>query len=270
MSARSARERAEIRTRQRRSYRYARYLRRRTQIRRAGRPAAAMLMALGTLFVMVVLALSVVAASVAAAAAYYVAQESAIQDMPRTIANGNSVRIYDGQGSLLYQLNRDGAQHTIALANIPVDVVNSTVAIEDHDFWNNSGVDFTSIARAAEQDLAAHRITQGGSTITQQLIKSQILGSEVTFQRKLDEAILAVGITETGAYSKRQILEMYLNSIPYSPIAYGIDAAAQQYFGYTDNPVTGETAAQHLDLARHPCWRAFPRTPIRTIRSSIP
>src|SRR5262249_48045170 len=162
----------------------------------------------------------------------------------------DSVRIYDDKGVLLYQFSNNGAQHSIPLAKMPVVVINATVAIEDHSFWVNQGVDLTSIARAAGANLQQGSITQGGSTITQQLIKKEILGDNETFDRKIREAILAVGITESGTYSKSQILEMYLNSVPYGAIPYGIDAAAQFYFGYADNPTTGQTAAQRLDLAQ--------------------
>ena len=140
-------------------------------------------------------------------------------------------------------------------------MVNATIAVEDHDFWTNQGVSFISIARAAQADLTSGEITQGGSTITQQLIKQQILNSDVSFTRKLEEAILAVGVTETGTYSKSQILQMYLDSIPYSPTAYGIDAAAQEYFNYQDNPTTGESAAQQLDLAQASMLAGIPQNP---------
>jgi penicillin-binding protein 1A len=184
-----------------------------------------------------------------------------IQGLQRQVASKDSVRIYDDTGKLLYQINTDGVQHSITLADVPVDVVNATVAIEDHDFWTNQGVSFISIARAAQSDLSSGQVTQGGSTITQQLIKQQVLNSDVSFTRKLDEAILAVGVTVNGVYSKRQILEMYLNSIPYSPTAYGIDSAAQEYFDYQDDPATGMTAAQHLDLAQASMLAGIPQNP---------
>lgn len=128
------------------------------------------------------------------------------------------------------------------------------------------GIDFTSIARAFTADLQSGQVSQGGSTITQQLIKQQILGAQVDVQRKVGEAILALGITLQGdggysGFSKRQILEMYLNSIPYSPTAYGIEAAAQEYFGYQDNTATGETAAQQLDLAQASILAGVPQNP---------
>ena len=211
-----------------------------------------------SLIVSGVLVATILTTTVGAAASYYVSQQPSIAALNRTVASKDSVRIYDDQNKLIYQFSNNGLQHSIPLAKIPVDVINATVAIEDHSFWVNQGIDLTSIGRAATADLQNGAVTQGGSTITQQLIKNEILNDNTTFDRKLREAILAVGITETGAYSKSQILEMYLNSVPYGALPYGIDAAAQFYFGYSDNPTTGQSAAQHLDLAqasitgRHP------------------
>src|SRR6185437_5357976 len=82
-----------------------------------------------------------------------------------------------------------------------------------------------------------------------------------TFDRKLREAILSIGMTTSGVYTKSQILEMYRNSIPYGQEAYGIDAAATAYFGYQDDPATGETAAQHLDLAQSSMLAGIPQNP---------
>ena len=245
----------------RRRRRYTLYVRRTSRARQAHRAATFTRAAWATVIIMGLLIISVVGGSAAAAAAYYNSESNLIHGMQRSIAAKDSVRIFDDKGTLLYQFNQDGAQHSISLAQVPIVAVNATIAIEDHDFWNNNGVDFPSIVRAASDDLKSGHISQGASTITQQLVKQQILGSEQSFQRKLNEAILSVGLTETGTYSKSQILQMYLDSIPYSPTAYGIDAAAQEYFGYTDNPDTGETAAQHLDLAQAAMLAGIPQNP---------
>ncbi len=245
----------------RRRRRYTFFVRRTARARQATRTSTIVRAAWVTAVIATVLIATVFGGSLAAAASYYQSETSLIQGLQRTVASKDSVRIFDDKGTLLYQFNQDGAQHSITLAHVPITVVNATVAIEDHDFWINQGIDFTSIARAASADLTTGKIEQGGSTITQQLIKAQILGGQVNFTRKLNEAILAVGVTAQGAYSKRQILEMYLNSIPYSPTAYGIDAAAQEYFGYTDNPATGMTAAQHLDLAQASMLAGVPQNP---------
>ena len=125
----------------------------------------------------------------------------------------------------------------------------------------NQGVDFNSIVRAAYTNVVQHGISQGGSTITQQLIKQNVLNSNESFERKIKEAILAYGMTTQGVFSKRQIIEMYLNSIPYGQEAYGIDAAARSYFGYTDDSDSGVSAAQHLDLAQASMLAGIPQNP---------
>jgi len=245
----------------RRRRRYTTFVKRTSRARQAAKSATIARAAWASTIILLASIVSVLTASVGAAAAYYQSESSQILGLQRTIAAKDSVRIYDDKGILLYQFNQNGAQHSISLAQMPVALVNATVAIEDKDFWTNQGVDFFSIVRAAQEDLQNQTIQQGGSTITQQLIKGQLLGGNVQFTRKLNEAILAVGMTTQGVYSKRQILEMYLNSIPYSPTAYGVDAAAQEYFGYTDDPATGMTAAQHLDLAQAAMLAGVPQNP---------
>jgi membrane peptidoglycan carboxypeptidase len=252
---------AETRRWARRRRRYTLFVRRSARARQAARSATFARAAWATVIVLLMLIFASLTTTFGAATAYYNSESGLIHGLQRQVANKDSVRIYDDKGTLLYQIDTDGAQHSISLADVPVDVVNATIAIEDHDFWTNQGVSFVSIVRAAQADLQHGQITQGGSTITQQLIKQQVLSSDVNFTRKLDEAILAIGMTENGTYSKRQILEMYLNSIPYSPTAYGIDAAATEYFGYQDDPTTGMTAAQHLDLAQASMLAGVPQNP---------
>ncbi len=247
--------------RARRRRRYIFYLRRSSRARQSARSGVIGRLAWASLIVTGVLVATVLTTTIGAAASYYVAQEPSIAALSRTVASKDSVRIYDDKGVLLYQFSNNGAQHSIPLAKIPVNLINATVAIEDHSFWVNQGVDLTSIGRAATANLQQGSITQGGSTITQQLIKKEILGDNETFDRKLREAILAIGITESGTYSKSQIMEMYLNSVPYGAIPYGIDAAAQFYFGYSDNPTTGQTAAQQLDLAQASLLAGVPQNP---------
>lgn len=246
----------------RRRRRYTMFMRRTARARQTAKSSTITRAAWASVIVMAGLIISVLTASIAAAASYYQSEYSLIKGLQHEVASKDSVRIYDSKGILLYELRGDGAQHSISLANVPVSVVNATVGIEDHDFWNNGGVDFVSIGRAAIANVQSHGVSQGGSTITQQLIKAQVLqDNSPNFSRKLSEAILALGMTYQGAYTKRQILELYLNSIPYSPTAYGIDAAAQEYFGYQDDPDTGITAAQHLDLAQAAMLAGIPQNP---------
>lgn len=208
-----------------------------------------------------VLIVSLLAGSVVEAASFFRVEEPLLANLHNQVASKDNVQIYDRNGKLIYQFAQDGLQHSIPISQMPVDIINATVAIEDHTFWTNPGIEPSSIFRAAIADIQHHTIVEGGSTITQQLIKSQILGSQVAYSRKLQEVILSLGMTETHTYTKQQILEMYLNSVGYSATTYGIDAAANYYFGYTDNPATGESAAQQLDLAQATILAGVPQNP---------
>ncbi|HET8908685.1 MAG TPA: transglycosylase domain-containing protein, partial [Ktedonobacterales bacterium] len=245
----------------RRRRRYIFYLRHSVRARQAARSNTLVRLAWASAIITGALILSILTASLGVAASYYQSQQAVINTLNRTVSSHDSVRIFDSKGVLLYQFSNYGAQHSITLSHIPLQVVNATVAIEDRSFWINQGIDFTSIVRAGVSDLQTRSINQGGSTITQQLIKYNVLNSNETFDRKLREAILAIGMTTSGVYSKSQILEMYLNSIPYGQEAYGIDAAATSYFGYQDDPATGESAAQHLDLAQASMLAGIPQNP---------
>ncbi|HZC06040.1 MAG TPA: transglycosylase domain-containing protein, partial [Ktedonobacterales bacterium] len=244
-----------------RRLRYTLYVRRTSRARAAAKSATLTRAAWATIIALLVLTVGVLATSVSAAAAYYSTEQVAIASLSRTVAGRDSLRIYDSKGVLLYQRDNFGAQHSVLLSQMPIDIVNATISIEDHTFWTNPGVDATSILRAAQANFSSGGISQGGSTITQQLLKQNILGSHETYTRKLKEAILAVGLTESGTYTKQQILQMYLNSIDYGHEAYGIDSAAQIYFGYQDNSSTGVTAAQQLDLAQASILAGVPQNP---------
>src|SRR5881296_1907793 len=143
-----------------------------------------------------------------------------------------TTHLYDRSGEhLLYTLS-DERRDLISIDAVPKRMQDATIAIEDKTFWSNPGVDVGGIVRAFQVNSASGRITQGGSTITQQLIKTRLLGDDPTFTRKIKEAILAVEATRT--FSKSQILEMYFNQIYYGNQAYGLKAAAATYFGVTD------------------------------------
>lgn len=251
----------EARQRSRRRRRYTLYMRRASRARSATRAASLSRAVWATVIVLGMLALTTVTATLATAAAYYQSQEGAVLALSRTVASRDSIRIYDSTGLLLYQVSANGAQHSIPLAQVPVDVINATISAEDRTFWTNYGIDPTSVIRAAEENLLKKTITQGASTITQQLIKQNILGSALSYDRKVKEVVLATGMTVTGVYTKAQIMNLYLNSIDYGHEAYGIDSAAQVYFGYKDNPITGESAAQHLDLAQATLLSGVPQNP---------
>lgn len=158
-----------------------------------------------------------------------------------------TTRLYDRTGQhLLYEvIDPLGGDRTwVNLTNIPVDLRNATVAIEDKSFDQNPGYDATGIARALWNDLTGGPL-QGGSSITQQLVKNVLIDpserTQLTFDRKVKELVLASRIS--ARYSKDQILEWYLNTNFYGNLAYGAEAAAQVYFGKPVGELTlGEAA----------------------------
>jgi membrane peptidoglycan carboxypeptidase len=146
-----------------------------------------------------------------------------------------STKVYDRDGKeLLYQFEEE-RRDLVQYKDIPQVLINATIASEDHSFFTNPGVDLFGIARAAVADLTHSNSGAGGaSTITQQLVKLRLVGSENTISRKIREAILSIEVTRT--YSKEQILELYFNQIYYGNQAYGVKAAAQSYFGKAGLP----------------------------------
>ncbi|MEA2661226.1 MAG: penicillin-binding protein [Chloroflexota bacterium] len=162
---------------------------------------------------------------------YFAADLPAAHDLA-TVPVPLSTYIYDRTGEHLLYTLEDQRRELVTLAEVPAMMQNATIAIEDHSFWTNPGIDPAGIVRALQINLAQGGIAQGGSTITQQLIKTRLLGDEPTITRKIKEAILAIEATRT--FSKQQILEMYLSQIFYGNQAYGLKAAAKTYFGVAD------------------------------------
>ena len=151
--------------------------------------------------------------------------------------------LLDADGGVLTVLREQNRQ-VVSLAQIPRSVQDAIVSIEDSRFYEHDGVDPRSVLRAAGANVEAGGVAEGGSTITQQYVKNALLTPERTIQRKLEEASLAVSIER--AYSKEVILEQYLNTIYFGDGAYGIEAAARNFFGV---PATGLTLAQSALLA---------------------
>src|SRR5215211_4880179 len=139
---------------------------------------------------------------------------------------------------------------TVALHRISKWMRLSTIAIEDRRFYEHSGVDLEGIARALAADVQAGRVVEGGSTITQQLVRNLYISREVTFQRKLIEACLAVRLNNRR--SKGWILESYLNTVYYGNHAYGVQAAAQTYFSKPAWKLTLGQAALLAGLTQAP------------------
>lgn len=160
-----------------------------------------------------------------------------------------TTQIFDRNGNLLYEIYNDEDRKPVPLQDIPEIVKQATIAIEDKSFYSHPGFSITSIARAAKETFVNHH-TQGGSTITQQLIKNALLTPEVSLRRKIREIILAFWAERL--YTKNQILEMYLNQVPYGGTAWGIEAAAQMYFG---------KSVENLSLAEAAYLAGLPAAP---------
>src|SRR3989344_1875040 len=160
-----------------------------------------------------------------------------------------STKLFDRNGNLLYEIYADKRSNPVALDELPDYVWQSTISIEDKDFYRHYGVSFTGVARAIYKTVVERKL-QGGSTLTQQLIKNSLLTSERTIKRKIREFALTL-VTET-LYSKDQILEMYLNQIPYGSTAYGIGAASELYFGKQVKDLTLAEAALLAGLPAAP------------------
>src|SRR5438876_8322935 len=142
-----------------------------------------------------------------------------------------STRIYDRTGTILLAEIHQGSErrHIVPLSQVAPAMRQATVAVEDRTFYQHGGLNLLRTGQAGLEDLLHLRFNQGGSTITQQLVKNVYLSGDRSVLRKLDEAILAVEIEHQ--YSKAQILEAYLNRVFYGNQAYGIEAAAETYFG---------------------------------------
>ena len=140
-----------------------------------------------------------------------------------------STQILDRNGKLLYEVYSNYQHTPVAYKDIPDFVKEATISIEDKNFYHHFGIDFVGIARAAFNTLIGKRL-EGGSTITQQLVKNALLSdTSRTPLRKVREIVLAIATELT--YSKDQILELYLNYAPYGGTLYGIETASESYFG---------------------------------------
>jgi len=163
-----------------------------------------------------------------------------------------STQILDRNGKLLYEVYSQYKRTPVTLDNIPLTVQQATIAIEDKNFYHHHGLDTIAIIRAAFNTLTGKRL-EGGSTITQQLVKNALLSdSRRTITRKIKEALLSIATEIT--YNKNQILELYLNHAPYGGAVYGIETASETYFG---------KQAKDLTLAESALLAGLPQSPTR-------
>lgn len=179
---------------------------------------------------------------------------SAVRDLP-ALANlepkpSESSIIYDRDGKVWTELHSTEHRIPVNIEDVPEHVKNAVLAAEDHRFYYHKGVDIKSIMRALVSNLLGNEGLQGGSTITQQLAKTAFLESSRTLKRKVQDAIVATLLERK--YTKDEILEMYLNIIPFGRGAYGIEAAARAFFGKSVSDLTVDEAALLAGMIRGP------------------
>ncbi len=164
-----------------------------------------------------------------------------------------STKIYDRTGNhILYDIHGEEKRTQIDFKDMPEVIKFATISLEDQSFYSHHGIKLTSIARAAIKNVLNLGVAQGGSTITQQFIKNSVLTNEKTFIRKIKELILSVELE--FAFSKDEILGMYLNEIPYGSNTYGIEAAAQTFFRKPARELTLDEAALLASLPKAPSY----------------
>jgi len=149
-------------------------------------------------------------------------------DSLQSVRIGQNTFLYAADGSLLGSIPAERNRQPVAAEGMSLWIRKATIAVEDRRFFDHGGVDIEGIARAAVADLRAGEIVEGGSTITQQLVRNLYISRERTVQRKVKEACLATKLD--GAWTKHRILTAYLNQVYYGNQAYGIEAAAQTYY----------------------------------------
>ncbi len=182
---------------------------------------------------------------------YYILQN--LPD-PKTLISRDlpvSTKIYDRNGVLLYTIYKDHNRTPIPLSEVPQQMKLATLAVEDAQFYEHPGVSVRGIFRSIKTNFKTGTLS-GGSTITQQLVKNAFLTPEKTLTRKLKEAILAILVERI--YTKDQILEMYMNEVSFGGTAYGIQEAAQTYFGKD---------AKDLSLPESALLAGLPKSPTK-------
>ncbi len=193
--------------------------------------------------------------AVSAAGIYVTTLVRALPDLSMLSDNriAQSTKIYDRTGTvLLYELYGEEKRTIVPFSQIPDLVKKATIAIEDRNFYTHMAIDWKSIARAIVVNFTHAGVVQGGSTITQQLAKNAFLAPDRTVTRKIKELFLSYRLEKR--YTKDEILELYLNQIPYGANAYGIEAAAQTYFNKSAKDLALPEIALLVSLPKAPSY----------------
>ncbi|MCA9353705.1 PBP1A family penicillin-binding protein [Candidatus Nomurabacteria bacterium] len=165
----------------------------------------------------------------------------------------SSTKIYDSTGEvLLYDVNKDIRRTVIPFEEMGDNIKNATVAIEDWKFYEHSGIRPTSIIRALFANLSSGSLSQGGSTITQQIVKNTLLTTDKKISRKIKEVILAVKVEQK--LSKDEILTIYLNEAPYGGVVYGIKEASETFYGKDPAELTIAESAYLAAIPQAPTY----------------
>ncbi|HYI75407.1 MAG TPA: transglycosylase domain-containing protein [Gaiellaceae bacterium] len=204
----------------------------------------------GAVMALVVVALLATAAGIGGGAAVIAYGSSCDLDSLRSVNIGTNSFVYAADGSLLGSIPAERNREPVGPADMSIWVRKATIAIEDRRFFAHDGVDVEGIARAAVKNLEAGEIVEGGSTITQQLVRNLYISREQTVQRKVKEACLATKLDR--ARTKHWILTTYLNQSFYGNRAYGIEAAAQTYFSKSAADLTLSESALLVGLPQAP------------------
>ena len=181
---------------------------------------------------------------------FITANINAKPDLAKDIVPPASSQIYDSAGNEIANIHATENRMPVKIEQIPINLQQAFVAIEDNRFYEHRGVDPRGLARAVYANLMEHEIAEGGSTITQQLAKNAYLTQERTIKRKIQEVFLALQLEKQ--YTKQEILELYLNQIYFGQGAYGVQAAAKTYFGKN---------VEELNLAECALLAGIPKSP---------
>ncbi len=184
----------------------------------------------------------------------YLVYDVGIKDLPQATdlsskAQNVTTRILDRNGKLLFRIYEDENRTLIPLAEVSTYLRDATVAIEDQNFYKHHGFSLRGIFRAAWKNFS-NQTVQGGSTITQQLVKNRLLNNEKTYRRKLRELLLSLLVERI--YTKEQILEMYLNTVAYGGSTYGIEETSWRYFNKSASDLSLAEAALIAGLPQAP------------------
>ena len=219
-------------------------LRRRKRLSRKRRRKRA-----GLASVLAVLAVLAVLVCVGLGSAYTFSSSCNLSSL-QPVAIGQNSFVYAADNSLLGAIPAERNREPVSLSAVSPWVPKATVAIEDRRFWSHGGVDPQGIARAVWADVQSGKVVQGGSTITQQLVRNLYISQERTVSRKLKEVCLAIKLSH--AWSKQRILAAYMNQVYYGNHAYGIEAASQTYYSKDASRLTLGQAALLAGLPQAP------------------